>query len=809
VAHKLRGGGTQIRNKITGTKSEITLPKPRITGKIYLSKHRGGVEKCGDMNDFTNKFIEAMNDAGIPPSNPSSISGEDKLLSYHIVGDKRGQKKGFYRLAIDPQSDFAYGYFGDYRVGDAHHWHVKTDRKVTKQERDEIEARMAAHRAKVEQEEKDRHEACARDAQDFTLFLNSATTHPYLTKKGIGPHGVLISGEDLIIPMSDQNKVWSYQTIKPDGEKLFYGGQAGARARGLWFKIPGDDTICLAEGFATGASIKEATGHTVYVCFNAGNLIACAKPIRAMHPDAKIIICADNDHFKKDKDGNVIQTGIKKAIIAATDIDAYITYPNTNDLLKGDDKTDFNDLHVIMGLGVVKNRIEAFCKKPTEIRLDHINGSFDEAIAGGVVYPTSHTPRPNSDWRSFLQLKKDGSIVERSVTNLLLIMKNDEHLAGVFKYNSFAKNIIMSRCPPWENEQTFKVRQIYDYDYIRLESYLETTDGLKTGREKCADAILSTAQLPCNTFNPATDYFESLQWDGVQRLNTWLKDYVSNGKQSDEYIKVVGRKFVCGLAARAMKPGVKFDTMIILEGKQNGGKSRLANALATINGAEYFLDDFRDIDNKDSLMKIQGKLVVEFPEITTMRRTEVNELKGFLSRQTDSFRPPYARNTIEAPRQCVFIGTVNPEGEYLRDVTGNRRYWPISCRDKIDLDTIKELMPQLHAEAAFLVKNGEQLWLNEHEYDLATSQQEERVVVDAWYTKIFELVQYREWISTEEILEAIGIPLDRRSSLDIARVTKIMVTIGWTRNRKRVGPNQMRGWDKPASTDSIEEELPL
>lgn len=758
------------------------------------------------MSEFTQKFIEAMNDAGIPPSNPGAILGEDKLLSYHIVGDKQGQKKGFYRLALDP--DFAYGYFGDYRIGEPHAWHARTDRKITKQERDEIDARMAAHRAKIQQEEADRHNKCATEAVDATMFLNNAASHPYLTKKQIGPNGALISGQDLIIPMSDQTKVWSYQTIKPDGEKLFFGGQAGARARGLWFKIPGDDTICLAEGFATGASIKEATGHTVYVCFNAGNLIACAKPIRDLHPNAKIIVCADNDHFKKDKDGNVIQTGIKKAIAAAMEIDAYITYPDAKDL--GDDKTDFNDLHVIMGLDAVKGRIQLFCKKPNEIRLDHINGSSDEAIAGGVAVPhDTSAPRPNSDWRSFLQLKKDGSIVERSVTNLLLIMKNDEHLVGVFKYNSFAKNVIMSRCPPWENEQTFRVRQVQDYDYIRLESFLETTDGLKTGREKCADAILSTAQLPCNTFNPATDYFEALEWDGVQRLNTWLKDYVSNHTQSEQYLKIVGRKFVCGLAARAMNPGVKFDTMIILEGKQNGGKSRLANALATINGAEYFLDDFRDIDNKDSLMKIQGKLVVEFPEITTMRRTEVNELKGFLSRQTDSFRPPYARNTIEAPRQCVFIGTVNPEGEYLRDVTGNRRYWPISCRDKIDLDTIKDLMPQLHAEAAFLVKNGEQLWLNEEEYELAARQQEERVLMDAWQERINDLVKAREWVSTEEILESLSIPFERRTATEVARVSKIMVTLGWIRSRKRDGLSRFRGWVKSNMVDETIEELPL
>ena len=759
------------------------------------------------MSEYIQKFIEAMNDAGIPPSNPASIIAEDKILSYHISGDNRGTKKGFYRLAVDP--DFAYGYFGDWRVGESNPWHARTERRLTKEERDAIESRMAAQRARAEQDEKDRHAEFAREAQDFLLFLDRAETHPYLTKKQIGPNGSYISGDDLIIPMMDSSQVWSFQTIRPNGEKMFFGGKAGARARALWFKIPGDDTICVSEGFATGATIAECTGHTVYVTFNAGNMVACAREIRAMHSDAKIIFCADNDHFKKDKNGVVIQTGIKKAMAAASSVDGYVAWPETHKLLIGEEKTDFNDLFLLIGGQDVKDRIDQYCRKPNEIQAEHLYGKPEEAIAGGVSVPTPPTPLPDSDWRSFLQLKKNGELVERSVTNLLLVMKNDERLAGVFKFDSFSKNIIIAKCPPWEDEATFKVRNLKDYDYIRLESFLETVNGLKSGRERCADAIVSTAQLPCNTFNPATDYFNALKWDGVQRLDTWLKKYVSNGDQSEEYLRMVGRKFLCGLAARAMTPGVKFDTMIILEGKQNGGKSRLANALSTINGTSYFLDDFRDIDNKDSLMKIQGKLVVEFPEITTMRRAEVNELKGFLSRQTDAYRAPYARNTMESPRQCVFVGTVNPEGEYLRDVTGNRRYWPISCRDKLDLDAIIDIMPQMHAEAAFLVKNGEQLWLNEQEYELATKQQEDRVLMDAWHSKISETLESKNWVSTEQLLEAVGIPLDRRTSNDISRVSKIMVMVGWSRERKRDSGKLLRGWSRSNISHSMEEELPL
>lgn len=764
------------------------------------------------MEDFLSKLIDSMDDAGLLPSNPSSIVPDDKLSSYHIAGDRPGAKKGFYRLAVDPQGDFAYGYFGDYRIGEPHAWHARTARRLSREEREGIDRRMEEARQRAAQEEIRRHGEMAQEARDFLLFLDPAPfNHPYLIRKKIHAYGALVSGQDLIIPMQDAAQVWSYQSIAPDGQKLYFGGQPGARARGLWFKIPGDTTICVCEGFATGASIHAATGHTVYVTFSAGNMVACAREIRLIHPASTIIFCADNDHYKRDKNGVIIQTGVKKAIEAANLVGGYVTYPKTEDLLGGEDRTDFNDLHELCGLQAVADRISGFCKKPSEIQSAFLNGGHGEAVAGGELSPqVPHTPLPDSDWRTCLVTKKNGDIQERSTTNLLLIMLNDDELNGLFKYDSFAKHIIVFKCPPWEDRDRFSVRSVQDYDYIRLESFLETKYSLKTGRDKCADAIISTAQLPANTFNPASDYFSSLKWDGGKRLDTWIKYYVGDGSQSDEYIAMVGRKFMCGLAARAMRPGIKFDTMIILEGKQNGGKSRLAHAISTINGVEYFLDDFRDIDNKDSLMKMQGKLVVEFPEITTMRRAEVNELKGFLSRQTDAYRAPYGRNTIEAPRQCVFVGTVNPEGEYLRDITGNRRYWPIACRDKIDLVSVSKIMPHLHAEAAFLVQNGEQLWLNDDEYELAEIEQGKRVQADIWTNKVEDALLGQNWISTDEVMEALNIPLERRSSYDAARVAKIMTSLGWEPNRKRAaGGAQKRGWTRKEVIFGDAEDLPL
>jgi predicted P-loop ATPase len=236
--------------------------------------------------------------------------------------------------------------------------------------------------------------------------------------------------------------------------------------------------------------------------------------------------------------------------------------------------------------------------------------------------------------------------------------------------------------------------------------------------------------------------------------------------------------------------------MYVFEGRQYAGKSFLSRIMGTVKGEEYFLDDFRDIENKDSLMKMQGKLVVEFPEISTMRRTEVNDLKGFLSRQEDVFRPPYGRNTITAARQCVFIGTVNPEGPYLRDVTGNRRYWPVSCRDKIPLDDLKEIMPQLHAEAAFKFKNGEQLWLTEHEFNLCAIEQNKRVQDDIWIDKIAEIANGLNELTMDHIMFEMGIAIDKRTQLTYNRIMQCMVSLGFSYGDIKKGLGIKKGFKK-------------
>jgi putative DNA primase/helicase len=614
------------------------------------------------------------------------------------------------------------------------------------------------------------------------VFLDDCPAdHPYLIKKGVKPYRIYQHEGKVLVPIQDEKQTWGYQTIDKDGGKYIL---KGCKKKGNWFRINGDDVSLICEGYATGASLHEATGHTVYVAFDAYNMVNVAERLRA-NGVGKIVLCADNDASKKDN------VGMRTAQDAAKRMGLIVAYPSFD---KDSGLSDFNDLHKLNGLKAVKDTIQAA-----------VNPEPEQA-AGGVSLSESDSQTSGGDfWRDGLQLSAKGAILQRSTVNLLLVVANDEDLAGVFVYDGFAKRIIVRRCPPWENAARFKVRQIQDYDYVRLEAWLEKKWGLLVGKNRVADAIESTATLPFNTINPASEYFKALEWDGVERLGGWLSSYVSDGKQDKAYLSLVGKKFLCGLAARAMNPGIKFDTMIILEGKQYAGKSFLSKVIATVNGEEYFLDDFKDIENKDALMKMQGKLVIEFPEISTMRKAEVNDLKAFLSRTHDVFRPPYGRNTIESGRQCVFVGTVNPEGPYLRDVTGNRRYWPVSCRDKIALSELAAVMPMLHAEAAHLVKNGEQLWLKDDEYQLCVVEQDKRVMTDIWIDQIEKIVNGRDEVATDDLLAELGISIDKRNQIIYTRIMQSMIALGYVSDRIGSSYNRKRGYRKIGSQIVIEE----
>src|SRR6185312_14122467 len=224
---------------------------------------------------------------------------------------------------------------------------------------------------------------------------------------------------------------------------------------------------------------------------------------------------------------------------------------------------------------------------------------------------------------------------------------------------------------------------------------------------------------------PIRSYLESLRWDGIERLDSWLCTYL--GVEDTTYAWAVGARWLISAVARIYRPGVKADCCLILEGPQGTRKS---TALKTLAGP-YFTDELADLGSKDSALQTRGVWIIELSELDTLSRSEVGRIKAFMSRTTDRFRPPYGKRLIESPRQCVFAGTVN-HSTYLRDDTGARRFWPVVC-GCIDIEQLARDRDQLWAEAKARFDQGSVWWLDTAALTaVAAQEQAHRFESDPW-----------------------------------------------------------------------------
>jgi len=234
-----------------------------------------------------------------------------------------------------------------------------------------------------------------------------------------------------------------------------------------------------------------------------------------------------------------------------------------------------------------------------------------------------------------------------------------------------------------------------------------------------------------NAYDPLKDSLpRSAQWDGTARVDTFFTRYFGSAARQDgadlsAHLRTLSRRFLVQLVARAMDPGCKADTVVVLEGAQGTGKS---TALAILGG-NYYTDATLDPHDKDSLAIASQMHLIELGELDALKRAEVTALKQFLSKTFDDYRPPYGRVSVRCPRRCVFVGTTN-ESTYLQDTTGNRRWWPVRC-GLVDLEALRRDRDQLLAEARKLYEAGEQWHLTQEESAVAAVEAESRMAPDA------------------------------------------------------------------------------
>ena len=346
------------------------------------------------------------------------------------------------------------------------------------------------------------------------------------------------------------------------------------------------------------------------------------------------------------------------------------------------------------------------------------------------------TDKKQTDWRMWLD-RTNNHDVKTSLKNIVMILENDV-APNLVRRDMFGMRDTYGCNTPWGGKEG---ELLTDDDAVLIKSYLSKKWKVEPSVNIICEAFVI---LACkNTYHSVRDYLEGLEWDGVERVDNWLKNYVG-AKGNEVYLQAVARKFLIAAIARVYRPGIKFDFMPIFEGDQGKGKSTVGLILA---GADNFRDELPKLEDKDAALALQGNWFCEFGELAAMRRADIETMKAFVTRTVDKVRPPYGRRQIEIKRQCVFFGTTNND-QYLKDRTGNRRYWPIPT-GLIKLKALKRDRDQLWAEALHLYQTtSEPLWLEDKvEKQAAEEEQSTRMVIDEHDVMKDKLVQWMERIN--------------------------------------------------------------
>ena len=326
----------------------------------------------------------------------------------------------------------------------------------------------------------------------------------------------------------------------------------------------------------------------------------------------------------------------------------------------------------------------------------------------------------------------------------------------------------------------------------RLRVNLDQRFGLRMAVDLFMLVVNDTAQT--NRHHPVKDYLDALHWDGVARVDAWLINY---GAPDTEYVRAVSALPLIAAVRRIRQPGCKFDEMLVLEGDQGSSRSTAIKTLAVRD--EWFSDSVPfHADDQKVIERLAGKWIIEAGELAGVRKVEVDHYKAFLSRQYDRARPAYGRATVEAARQCIFIGTIN-EQQYLRDETGNRRNWGVWLNGEFDVAALARDRDQIWAEAAVREASGESIRLDRSLWPSAAIEQKARMVDDPFDDMIDDAIGHLEGkVTSLSVWEILNVQAAHRTHATQTRAANAMRRLGWVRPKNviRIDGKPARGYVK-------------
>lgn len=422
----------------------------------------------------------------------------------------------------------------------------------------------------------------------------------------------------------------------------------------------------------------------------------------------------------------------------------------------------------------------------------------------------------DTTWMEEMQMDEKRRHFLPSPYNFGLIVRNDPNLRDKVRRDAFRGRDCVCGDLPWRPAS--EAEPFWgNSDDNGLIDYISKTYQL-TGKQ----ALLDAADLAMSqrTFHPVREWLESLTWDGKERLDTLLIDYL--GAEDNDLTRAMTRKHFTGAVARVMRPGCKYDYILTLIGPQGIGKSTLVK----IMGGDWFDDSLTIIEGKEGMEQIRGKWLIEFGELTNYKKSTSEAYKAFISKQEDSYRPAYGRKVEVYPRQCVFFATTN-ESAFLKGDTGNRRFWTVECDKDIIYKDVWETLPdereQIWAEAVQRFKQGERLYLPRELEMVAQMRQEEHNEVAAdertgiieafirkeipenWedmsakqrrdffqygdhgeITSLVEKTRRKTITAVEVLAECFGQPIDERTRYRTKEINQILRSFGWLKEIGRV-----------------------